>query len=227
MRSHGFLFALLAATTLGLGACSSAPPVETTPAVARAEQVQPADLYVLRRGRHTDVVIETAQIRGPLAALKKDFPDARYLVFGFGDRQYMLATHKNLGHALLAPLPGAGIMLVSGIKGTPAEVYGADHLAALPLQLAQLDAVADFIWASLQPDAGGGVSPYLQGTYAGNIYYASSKTYYGFYTCNTWTAEALQAGGLPVRSGGVLFAGQVWEQVQALQPAGAAALPGR
>jgi uncharacterized protein (TIGR02117 family) len=227
MRSQSFILALLLVLPLGLGGCSSAPPVETDASAVRAEQKQPADLYVLRRGRHTDVVIEAAQIRGPLAELKKDFPDARYLVFGFGDRQYMLATHKNLLHALLAPLPGAGIMLVSGIRGTPAEVYGADHLAALPLRPAQLDAVADFIWASLQLDASGAVSPYLQGTYAGNIYYASSKTYDGLYTCNTWTAEALQAGGFPVRSGGVLFSGQVWEQVEALQAAGVAAPPAR
>lgn len=216
-------FRLFAATVLlALGACSS-DPVETAAPAAGQAQGPAAGLYVLRRGRHTDVVIESAQLRGPLAALKKDFPDARYLVFGFGDRQYMLATHKNLGHALLAPFPGAGIMLVSGIQETPAQVYGADHLAALPLRPAQLDAVEGFIWSSLQPGADGTVSPYLQGTYAGNIYYASSKTYYGLYTCNTWTAEALQAGGFPVHSGGVLFSGQVWDQVQALHPAGAEA----
>jgi hypothetical protein len=217
MRSGNLFRLLAAAAMLGLAACSSAP-VETAAPAAGQAQVQPAGLYILRRGRHTDVVIEAAQVRGPLAALKKEFPDARYLVFGFGDRQYMLATHKNLFHALLAPLPGAGIMLVSGIQGTPAQVYGADHLAALSLRQDQLDAVEGFVWSSLQPSADGVVSPYLQGTYAGNIYYASSKTYYGFYTCNTWTAEALQAGGFPVHSDGVLFSGQVWDQLQNLKP---------
>jgi hypothetical protein len=214
-----FIRLLAVAVPLALAACS-ADPVETAAPADGQAQGPSASLYVLRRGRHTDVVIEAAQVRGALAQLKKDFPGARYLVFGFGDRQYMLATHKNLGHALLAPFPGAGIMLVAGIKDTPAQVYGADHLAALSLRPAQLDAVEGFIWSSLQPGADGSVSPYLHGTYADNIYYASSKTYYGFYTCNTWTAEALQAGGFPVHSGGVLFSGQVWEQVQTLRPAG-------
>lgn len=222
MSGRFFLRMLLAAAVLLLAACSADPVETAAPADGRA-QGPSASLYVLRRGRHTDVVIEAAQLRGALARLKKDFPDARYLVFGFGDRQYMLATHKNLIHVLAAPFPGAGIMLVSGIRDTPAQVYGADHLAALSLRPAQLDAVEGFIWSSLQPGADGSVSPYMQGTYAGNVYYASSKTYYGFYTCNTWTAEALQAGGFPVHSGGVLFSGQVWEQVQALHPAGAEA----
>jgi hypothetical protein len=208
---------LLIAVVLSLAACS-ADPVETAAPADGQAPGQPADLYVLRRGRHTDLVLPVAELSGPLATLQPQFPGAQYLVFGFGDRQYMLATHKNLFHALLAPLPGAGIMLVSGIRDTPAQVYGADHLTALSLPQARLAGVEDFIWQSLQPDANGAVSPYMQGKYAGNTYYASSKTYYGFYTCNTWTAEALQAGGFPVHSGGVLFSGQVWEQVRALPP---------
>jgi hypothetical protein len=208
---------LAAAALLGLAACSAAPLETAAPAAGAAAAPQSADLYVLRRGKHTDLVLPAAQIRGPLAALKQDFPGADYLVFGFGDRQYMLASHKSFFHVLLAPFPGAGIMLVSGIGQPPAQVYGADHLVALALAPAQLDAVEAFIWSSLRPDAAGLVRPYMPGKYAGNTYYASSRTYDGFYTCNTWTAQALQAGGLPVHRSGVLFAGQVWDQLGGLR----------
>ena len=208
---------LVLAALLGLTACSDAPIETAAPAVAAATAPPSADLYVLRRGKHTDLVLPVAQIRGPLAALEQEFPGAGFLVIGFGDRQYMLAGHKNFLHVFLAPFPGAGIMLVSGIGPAPAQVYGADHLVALAVPPARLDAVEAFIWGSLKPDAQGVVKPYLPGKYAGNTYYASSKTYDGFYTCNTWTAEALQIGGLPVRSGGVLFAGQVWDQLASLK----------
>ena len=194
--------------------------METEAPAAAPAASQSADLYVLRRGKHTDLALPVAQVHGPLAALEQEFPGANYLVFGFGDRQYMLASHKNFFHALLAPFPGAGIMLVSGIGGTPEQVYGADHLAALRLSPAPIDAVESFIWQSFQPDASGVVRPYLPGKYTGNTYYASSKTYDGFYTCNTWTAEGLQAGGLPTHSSGVLFAEQVWDQVAGLKSAG-------
>ncbi len=40
-------------------------------------------------------------------------------------------------------------------------------------------------------------------------YYASRGTYDAFDTCNTWTADMLHAGGLPVPTAGVLFVGQI------------------
>jgi hypothetical protein len=41
------------------------------------------------------------------------------------------------------------------------------------------------------------------------VFYAARDTYDALHTCNTWTAETLRAGGLPVPSAGVLFVGQV------------------
>ncbi len=201
-------------------------PQETAaPAVSTAQQPS-ADVYVLRRGRHTDLILPVAQLHGPLTAVAADFPGARYLTFGFGDRQYVLATHKNLAHLLLAPLPGAGLLLVTGLQDEPAEVYGAEHLVALPLQPQKIDAIAGFVWDSLQQDDKGAVPPYLPGQYPGNVYYPSKRVYYGLYTCNTWTAEALRSAGLPVRSFDVVFAAQVWDQVRVMAARTQAGGPG-
>ncbi len=46
------------------------------------------------------------------------------------------------------------------------------------------------------------------GPYPGSVFYAARGTYDAFDTCNTWTAEMLHAGGLPMPTAGVLFAGQ-------------------
>jgi uncharacterized protein (TIGR02117 family) len=205
----------MAMLLLCLAACSAVPQ-ETVPAGNRQAGATADSIYVLRRGRHTDLILPVDAVRGPLTALAADFPDARYLTFGFGDRQYVLATHENLIHLLLAPLPGAGLLLVTGLQDTPADVYGAEHLLALPLRQEQIDAVSSFVWSSLQQNDQGKVPPYLPGEYPGNVYYPSSRTYFGLYTCNTWTAEALHSAGLPVHSAGVLLAGQVWGQAQAI-----------
>ena len=213
--SPGFL--ALALLSLCLAACSAVPQ-ET--ARAPASQVQKVDakvyVYVLRRGRHTDLILPVAQLRNPLRKLAVEFPDVRYLTFGFGDRQYVLATHKNLAHALLAPFPGAGLLLITALENPPLDVYGSDHLVALPVTQQQIDAISRFVWDSLQQNEQGEVPPYLPGIYPGNIYYPSTHTYYGLYTCNTWTADALKSGGLPVSTFGVLLAGQVWDQVRAI-----------
>jgi hypothetical protein len=52
------------------------------------------------------------------------------------------------------------------------------------------------------------------GPYPGSAFYASKQTYFGLFTCNTWTAEALWAGGVPVTTQAVLFADQVTGQVR-------------
>lgn len=202
----------LLALLLLVAACSAAP-VETQPPGTRSNAPAQASLYVLRRGRHTDLVIPAMRLSDPLAAVEADFNGADWYVFGFGDRQYVLATHQNLWHTVLAPLPGAGLVLVTGLHDTPERVYGAEHLAPLQVTSQQLEAVERFVWESLRQDAPGTVRPFMPGKLPGNVYYASTHTYWGFYTCNTWTADALHQAGLPVRSGGVLFAGQVWDEV--------------
>ena len=206
---------VLAMLLLCLAACSAVPQ-ETNPANQHQAAEPSTSVYVLRRGRHTDLILPVGSLHGPLSAVAADFPGARYLTFGFGDRQYVLALHKNLAHVLLAPFPGAGLLLVTGLQAAPSDVYGSEHLIALPVRQEQVDAIGRFVWDSLQQDEKGAVLPYLPGKYPGNVYYPSSKTYYGLYTCNTWTAEGLKSGGLPVSTFGVLLAGQVWDQVQAI-----------
>lgn len=214
---HSLAVFALALLSLCLAACS-AVPLETTRAPASRVQKADADLYVyvLRRGRHTDLVLPVAQLRNPLRTLAVEFPDVHYLTFGFGDRQYVLATHKNFAHALLAPFPGAGLLLVTALENPPVDVYGRDHLVALPVTQEQIDAISRFVWDSLQQNDQGEVPPYLPGIYPGNIYYPSTHTYYGLYTCNTWTADALKSGGLPFSTSGVILAGQVWDQAHAI-----------
>jgi hypothetical protein len=48
-------------------------------------------------------------------------------------------------------------------------------------------------------------------------FYASGGHYSAAQTCNTWTVAALQYAGLPVRAGGVIFAGQAARRISSLR----------
>ncbi|HWA81707.1 MAG TPA: DUF2459 domain-containing protein [Acetobacteraceae bacterium] len=192
---------------LALAGCATMPaPHDTGPA--------DETVYVIGRGWHTEIGVAVAALDPPLSALAARYPGAQALSFGFGDRAFVLARHKGIGEALGALLPNPGLILVTVLNTSPAAAFGAEHVVALPVTREGFDAITDKIWNSLATDHGHLPAPYATGPYSGSVFYASRVRYDGFYTCNTWVAAALHAGGLPITPGGVLFASQVMYQAR-------------
>ena len=205
--------ALLACSAL-LVACANAP----TRLAARAPQRSPDSstiIYVIKRSWHVDIGFATADLQPPLASLRKDFPNSRYLLFGFGDRHYLLDKDRGFGGMLAALWPGAGLILVTGLDDSMQAAFGEDNVIEIPVTEAQARLAQQFVWQSLSADRGS-VAALRAGPYEGSLYYAASKGYSGWHTCNTWAAEGLRAAGLPVHSFGVAFAGQLWIQARRL-----------
>ncbi|WP_187830084.1 DUF2459 domain-containing protein [Siccirubricoccus phaeus] len=194
--------ALLAAALAGCaGARQPLPPPPTGE----------ARLQLLRRGWHSDIGLPAETVPPDLAAL---FPGAEWLLFGFGDRDYVLAASPGFGTALAALFPGPGAILVTGLRLPPAEAFPERDCTPLRLPPGGLRGAAGFVAASV---AGG---PIRQGPYPGSLFLPARQRYSGSYTCNTWTAEALAAAGLPVMPEGVLFSWQVTALATALLAAG-------
>lgn len=210
-RRRGLLTLLSWLPVILIGCAGHAPNRTPDPAAT-----PPAAIYVIHRGWHTDVGFSVADLHGPLAALTRDFPGARYLIFGFGDRHYVLARDKNLGEMLAALWPGRGMVLATGLAATPELAFGALDTVRIETSPAQTDAAAAFVWKALHIDGEGVAHPYAPGPYAGSLFYESVTTYAGWHTCNTWTAQALRAGQLPVQTQGVLLSSQVWDQAREL-----------
>lgn len=194
---------LLAVAAL-LAACATVPQESAIGGKATT-------VYAIHRGWHTDIAFAAQDLHGPLAAVAQDLGGAKYLVFGFGDRRYL--ESRGVGTGLLALWPGQGLMLATGLLVKPQEAFGADQVAELQLSPERAQAVAAFIWHSFRPDADGAVRSEAPGPYGGSRFYPASPRYSALHTCNSWTAEALQAGGVPVHSTGVIFSWQIWMQL--------------
>ncbi len=69
------------------------------------------------------------------------------------------------------------------------------------------------VWGSFAKDADGRPRRIGPGPYGDSVFYASDGTYDLARTCNTWTAEVLQAGGFPVNPTGVITADGVMDQI--------------
>ena len=197
---------VVAATAAMLAGCALPPP-----APCAAAPDGPV-AWVVDHGWHTEIALRAEDLTFPLARLRALFPGAVTFGFGFGKRSYVLAEAGELAELLLGPLPGPGVIQVKGLRVPPPQAWPGRAIA-LPLGDAGLAALMAFLWDSIAPEAAG--LP-LQGS----LFLAAARDYTLGFTCNTWTAAALQRAGLPVRAEGVVLARAVLAQ---LRPLGCAA----
>ena len=192
------------ASALLLGACAV-----TVGPVAPIAPTDDATVYVIERGWHSDISLPVDEIAGPLNALTQPFPGVRFLSFGFGERQFLLSRWTTPGGMLSALLPSRSALLMTALKADPEAAFGAQHVVVVHVShdgLAQIEAA---IWQELEKSPAGEPVVLGDGPYPGSVFYAARGTYDAFNTCNTWAAEMLHAGELPVPTAGVLFVGQI------------------
>ena len=200
---------LLAWAGLGLlGACTG-PAIPSDAAVPMGSTT----IYVVGRGWHTDIGLSVDEITGPLAVLARDFPGVQFLVFGFGERAYLMDRHGGSGDALGALFPSKSAILMTALRAPPTDAFADQQVVTLRSTQGGVDRIATMIWQALDKTADGSVIRLADGPYVGSAFYASHETYDAFHTCNTWTAVLLHDGGFPVDPRGVLLAGQVMRQV--------------
>jgi uncharacterized protein (TIGR02117 family) len=221
MRSAAIAARVFARLVAAVGLCLSATTCRTpsTPVTHSAEQPAAASIpvYVVRRGWHTDVGFRAQDLGAPLESVRDHFPRASYLLFGFGDRRYLL--HGGTGDLVLALWPGAGVLLVTALKTAgPRESFDRGDVRMLLLTPEENARLQDFVRGSLSDAEPAQLAP---GPYPDSAYYASRYAYSAVRTCNTWVASALRTAGLAVRSSGVVFAWQLWPQISRLQERGA------
>jgi uncharacterized protein (TIGR02117 family) len=190
-----------------LGVCAAAPAGSYPASPWRSDVI-----YVIAGGWHTELAMPTASISGPLAALAWSVPGPRYLVFGWGARDYYMARNPGLGDLLRAAMPGPAVMLVFPLMAAPDALAG--DAVAIPISPAGAERLSRFIWGELAVDRGGTPRGLGGGPYPQSEFYAATGTYDLSRTCNTWTAAALRAAGVPVTATGVVFAGQLLDQLR-------------
>jgi uncharacterized protein (TIGR02117 family) len=199
-----------------LAACSIGPR-RAADTVRAAGVGSPVTVYVIKRSWHTDIGFDVADLRPPLATLRPALPEAHYLLFGFGDKHYLMSRANSFAGMVGAVWPGEGLVLMTGVVGTPEQAFGVAGVTRLRVSTAQAEKLEEFVWNTLatHDDIATALGP---GPYDGSLYYESTLRYSGLHTCNTWTAAGLRSAGLAVHSFGVAFSWQVWNQVRRLTP---------
>jgi uncharacterized protein (TIGR02117 family) len=207
---RGLLGASLAAGTL-----QTLPGCRSTPSPTYQEA--PGDgvtIYVIAAGWHTEIALPVDVIHDPLRAVTPDFPGARYLSFGWGERNYYMARAPTVGDAMSALLPGPAVLLVTPLYRPPRDSRANAQVFELSLSTAGLDRLSNYLWAAFEKSGGGSPRRLAAGPEPGSVFYAATGTYSATYTCNTWTAEGLRVGGIPVTPAGVVFVSELTDQLR-------------
>lgn len=193
-------------------ACAWSP---VAPYLGQAPRVE--TLYVIAEGWHTELALSAAALSGPIVSLEPGSKDGRYMVFGWGERDYYMNPAPGLADLVKAAVPGPSVMLIIPLPERPAAFFVTDSTVfAVPVAKDGLERLSTFLWAYLEKDREGLVRRVGDGPYPGSGFYAARGTYDLANTCNTWTAEALHVAGLPVSATGVVFAGQIVAAVRAI-----------
>ncbi len=171
------------------------------------------DLIV--NGGHTELALPAGEVAGRLAVFKKHHTKARFIAFGWGEREVYMARHPSLWAYLRAGFPAPSVLLVSWFTGPPKRVL-APRIQIFRIRVTPAGAkrLARYIWHTVATQPNG--APRLLGAVAGRmgLFYASKATYDLFHTCNTWSAQALHVAGVPVSAAGVVFASQLVRRVR-------------
>jgi uncharacterized protein (TIGR02117 family) len=170
-----------------LCSCAAVPLPEEAPGPGERA------LFVVPQGWHTGIAVRRADIPGALIPEKRDFPQADWLEFGWGDRDfYMSETPGPWTTFKAAFLPTASVVHVVGLRGPLAARFPGSEIVEIGVSQAALERLLRYVHAAFAREAGAS-RPLGRGFYPGR------ETFHLLRTCNVWTARALREAGLPVR----------------------------
>jgi hypothetical protein len=127
-----------------------------------------------------------------------------------------MAQNPGIVDLLRTAAPGPAVMLVIPLQASPESVFGVSNAFSIHAPQEGIQRLSQFLWEYLVADEQGSPRRVGTGPYPQSVFYASAGTYDLGHTCNTWTAEALRTAGLSVNASGVLFAGQLLDQLPPL-----------
>lgn len=174
-------------------------------------------IMVVSTGWHTDIILRAEDIPRETLPETADFPDAGYIMFGWGDRDFYMTPKPGLWITLKAALwPTASVMHVAGLAEDPQHYFRDPEIVALAVDRELFGSVIAGIAASFAREGDRGASSLGPGLYEDSRFYAATSSFYLFNNCNRWTARILRRAGLPVSATMVLTEGQVMRQLRRL-----------
>ena len=203
--------------TAGCHASSAQPAAGTPPAGNAGGGQSEVMIYVASNGWHSAIVVPRAALPPDILPEAADFPQAAYLSFGWGDATYFPEREPTTGMALRAALrPTPAVVHLAGLPAPPQDVFPGNEVVELAASAQAFEALAAYLDATFDRAGAHRAQASAPGLYRFSLFYPAKGQFHLFNTCNTWTAEGLEAGGWPIRVTGTVTAEELMVQVRPL-----------
>jgi len=206
------VFAALIALTLCACACAAGtePP--------RPSAGDCVEIGVESNGFHTSLIVP-GEALGPDHPLRRLFPEANWLVVGWGDEDFFREPGGGtFEQGCRAVLPGGSTVVHAiGLDIAPEEYFVSVDTSRTVVTRAGAAQLARFLAQEIVQGPDGDAVVVGPGQHAGRSYFLRGRkeTFSLFNNCNHWTARGLRAAG--VRVPGKLTANSIMDQVEKVE----------
>jgi uncharacterized protein (TIGR02117 family) len=192
-------------------ACSK-PTVEMR---FREEGKNVKSVFIVHDSWHSAIVIKKTDISAAILPELRDFSDAEYLEFSWGDRDYFPAPDPGLALALKAAFWSSGSVLhVVGLNGAMEKLFPNAEIIEVGLSEEAFQRLVKFVSDTFSRSHPAVPAEARPGLSSNARFYSAEGKFSILRTCNTWVAEALSSAGLPISPGSVITASSLGNQVR-------------
>lgn len=182
---------------------------------ASCAEDQKITIHVVGNGWHAGLLLPAAAINALVPALRERFPKAELYEIGWGDMGFYQAKEVTAGLAVEALFASKGSLLhVLGVSGPLPTLLPDPNVAQTCVSPAEYQRMAQRIAQAFALGNDGQPVPMGPGLYGDSQFYKANGEYSWLNTCNRWTAEVLQVGGLSMSPRISLTAGSVLRAVR-------------
>ncbi len=192
-----------------VSACTSLPDVKKIPQKNLAH-----DIYFVYEKWHTSLMIPAASVEKHSRYFNQIAKQKKYIGFGYGDGDFFTGKNKSL-------LSGAKALVASSYSAIQVLDYYSDPFHYIPVETRvplrisekRMKKLIRYIDKSvaLQKKRPVELRAYEENT---GYFFKAKQHYSMFSNCNTWSSQALQAAGIPIKSRFKLTAQSVFEQAK-------------
>jgi uncharacterized protein (TIGR02117 family) len=178
-------------------------------------------IFVIAHAHHSGLIVRANEVPSDAWPARRDFPDAEFLVMGWGHRDYYPHDDPGVSLAIRALLlPGLSTLHVIAVTGTLPAAFPSSEILELHVSDAGFERLVSFVRETYELDARGSGFPVSSGARHAGRFYASTRTFHALENCNTWVARVLHHAGLDIQAETTLTAGTLLRRVRPLSAGG-------